>query len=693
MRNNKLFDSIWATVERANKLYLRQRALHKDYIALAEPNKPFICTDKGTVKRRATLELYADFIDDFYKSREQDDEEAEHIEIDTSSTESIHSAILNIMVPLLPLVATASSDTDLFSLGLDSLTVFKIVKTIRASTGLQDKLSPRHLYANPTLAKFSEAVAKLVKSKNAGAEQDIDAHRFRRTIEQYKARRPIKMNPINHNIQNVYMGMNFYFPLREDVSFEEAFAKLQAGLRRTFEFIPALEGKIMLTPEGEVGYKKKDLQVSMPSLASSAVSDPSSKPRQLRFKDLSDILPSFNDLRDAGFVASVIKDELVLDCPPYPVYPADVMVSQANFVKGGCILSTNFSHECMDGQGGLVAIRAWAENCRFLDGDKSATCSWLDPESFNHSLPEILHEQEGWARPAEEIDPKVWNFLPFFPPDSEVRRKQIEPIEPGQLPLIVPHNYNVWPAPTDGRFLTTTMFIIPPEKVELLQQEANSSLADGEKALSISNTIQAFYWRAAVKARYQVAKNQGRSFGPDEITIMESVTDGRSYFSALLPSSYMGGMLIHNRSHLPLDTLCSPQTNVGTVASLIRKSAARITPQLFHDAFTLLQSLPDFDVTRFGTASMGLDHMHFLLSNALLFQLDEISFGDGFFAEQGIPVSMRPQVERASGVSRFFVIYPMRRDGGVEMVLGTFPEELEALKSDPEFSKYATHMG
>jgi len=30
----------------------------------------------------------------------------------------------------------------------------------------------------------------------------------------------------------------------------------------------------------------------------------------------------------------------------------------------------------------------------------------------------------------------------------------------------------------------------------------------------------------------------------------------------------------------------------------------------------------------------------------------------------------------------------MRKDGGVELVLGTLPEELEMLKKDEEFTKY-----
>jgi hypothetical protein len=50
---------------------------------------------------------------------------------------------------------------------------------------------------------------------------------------------------------------------------------------------------------------------------------------------------------------------------------------------------------------------------------------------------------------------------------------------------------------------------------------------------------------------------------------------------------------------------------------------------------------------------------------------------------------MRPQIERGHRRFRFLVIYPKRKDGGVELVLGTLPEELKMLRTDEEFTKYA----
>ena len=704
-RDNELFDSIWSTVEKANTLSLQKSRLQRDYITFAEPDKPFVRTDKGTVKRRATLALYDNYIERFYSSR---GEESDAIAVDASSVESIMDSIRQFLGSLLPAIHEASPDTDMFSLGLDSLLVFRAVNTIRAAMGLQDKLAPRHLYANPTLDKFSAALARLAaeaRKTNGTAADDLvsdDVAKMKKMIEKHKARLSFKLNPFDYVNPNHYMGLNFFFALRKGISFEQAFANLQEGLRRTMQLIPALDGKMMVCSEQEIGYKKGDLRLTIPLLPSSASSDSdrmdtSMGPRQLVYKDLSHVLPPFEELRDAGFVPSAFKDELVLEDNTFPPLPADILIAQANFIEGGCILATNFHHCCLDGIGVMIALKVWAESCRYLQGDMSATCSWLDPESFNHSLPEILYEQEGYARPAHEVDPGVWGFLPFLPPEepSENHRNGTIETEKSRLPKeealppapLFPRRF-VWPPPPVQDGLSTTMFLIPPENVQKLKQEVHADPEAIGAVTSISDIMQAFFWRSAIKARHRVAKElRGETFGPDEISVLELPVDGRPYFSSLLPSTYMGSMLILNRPNMAIETLCSPETSIGRVAYLLREAAARIKPSLVHDAFTLLQSLPDY--SRFTTACMGLSGMHAMISNLMLFQTSEISFGDEFFADGGSPKAMRPQIERGHKRFRFLVIYPMRNDGGVELVLGTSPEELRMLKTDEEFTKYA----
>jgi aryl carrier-like protein len=635
------------------------------------------------------LALYSDYIERFYGSR---NDEAARFPVDADSIESIQDAIRKILASSLPAVHKAGLDEDLFALGLDSLGVFAAIKSIRASLGLQQELGPRHLYANPTLAKFSGVLEKLAakgstKSASRGS-GDNGSNPIARMIAINGSRQSFRLNALDYVNPNHYMGLNFYLPLREGVSFEQVFSLLQQGLNRTLELIPAISGKMMQCSEQEVGYKKGELCVTIPPLSMSA-----NFANRLIYNDLSQTLPSFGELQKTGFLPSTVKDELVLPDDTFPKMPADILVAQANFVEGGCIIAVNLNHCCLDAVGVMVFSKAWAENCRYLQGDSSATCDLYDPESFNHSLPEILHELEGYSRPVEEVDLGTWGFLPFTPPDHVLEQHENSIAKSGGLQegaLPPPPKYplhSVWPLPSAERVLDSTMFLITPENLEKLKSDVSAD--SGTKDItSTSDIVQAFFWRAAIRARYRVAKElRGETFGSEEMSILELPTDGRPYFSSQLPPTYMGSMLVLNRSSMSIETLCSPQTSIARIAQLLRSAASRITPSLVHDAFTLLQSLPDYD--RFSTANMGLSHMHAMISNMMLFQPNEISFGDTFFSNGGSPESMRPQLERGNGRFRFLVIFPMRKDGGLELVMGTFPEEREMLETDDEFTRYA----
>lgn len=667
-------------MQEANSQSRHKNQLLRDFITFSEPDKPFIRTDKGTIKRAATLALYKDYIERFYDSRSDD---LANFSVDTSSLESIQSDLRDILASSLPAIQQASINDDLFELGLDSLGVFGAIKAIKAATGLKEQLAPRHLYANPTIALLSKVVAELVSAKIEACSRATSAEEsMKRMMAECRSRQSFKLNSLDYVNPNHYMGLVFYFPLQDGVRFEQVFSNLQDGLNRTLDLIPALGGKMMNCSEQEIGYSRGDLCVTIPPL-----SLPGFSHNRLIYNDLSEKLPSFDVLREGGFVPSAFRDDAVLPDDPFPKMPADILVAQANFVKGGCVLAVNMNHCCLDGIGVMVALRAWAENCRYLQGDASATCEWYDPESFNHSLPEILHEQEGWAKELHNVHPHTWGILPFHAPEK------IQTVESRAAKSVLPPPpkytlHTVWPLPRAERTLNTTVFEMSAESVRRLKNEVVSDPHTQHTAISISDIVQAFLWRSAIRARYHVAKkHNGESFDASEMSILELPTDGRPYFSSQLPSTYMGSMLVMNRSSMSVETLCSSETSLALIAHLLREGAARITPSVIHDAFTILQSLPDH--SRFSTANMGLDHMHAMISNLMLFQTREISFGNAFFGNEGSPEMMRPQVERGNGRFRFLIVSPMKRDGSVELVLGTFPEELEWLNQDDEFTKYA----
>ncbi len=351
------------------------------------------------------------------------------------------------------------------------------------------------------------------KTNGRGSDDPVDGNlaKVKKLMDKHRSRLSQKMNPFDLTV-NFYVGTNFFFPLRKGVSFAQAFARLQQGLRRAMELIPELEGKVIACSEQEIGYKKGDLRITLPPLPSTATSDSDSTssstgPKQLVYKDVSQILPSFEELRDAGFISSALKDDLLLDGLPTP--PSDVFNAQANFVRRRLYRRRQLPPHMCRWLWCRNCSQGLAESCRYVQGDTSATCSWLDPESLNRSLPYILYEQEGYARPAHEVDPATWGYVVFPPPKelgtgngngngtAKAGALATKPVLPPSL--TVPRDFFWQPAPDEGPRLRSTTFLIPPENVQKLRQEV---IADPEiegVITSINDIVQAFFWRAAIK--------------------------------------------------------------------------------------------------------------------------------------------------------------------------------------------------
>ncbi|CZS79749.1 unnamed protein product [Fusarium graminearum] len=726
-----LFNSIWAVVERANSLSLHKNQLHRDYVAFSEADKPFIRTDKRTIKRRATMALYEDYIQRFYQSRTEDDSgdgaaAIGFITVDTSSLDSTTRAVRHVLASIVPVVKDSPADADMFTLGFDSLLVFRATKTIAAVTGLGGKFSPRNFYAGPTIEAIVATVMRLASERRAMLidgtvasspteqhQQDPKEVMMSTLIKRHKAVLSSKLGPMDLFGGNMYEGINVFIPLCPDVPFKQAYKVLQRGLVRAMEIVPDLAGKVIPCSEHEIGYKKGDLRLSLPPLPSTVLGMTApEEPRQLRFKDLSSVLPSYAEQKVSGFLTSAYPDELLTTCPAFPSLPADVCNIQANFIEGGCVLAFNVHHHALDGVGLLIALTVWAECCRFVQGDQSATCTWLHPESLNRDMLSVLYELEGFAKPASEIDPKVWGFLPYADPALNGKdataanghgtepRTEKAPLsrnlpEPPRLP---PCEH--WPpkARLDGRTLAASTFLISAEKLKRLQESVElaeatdperQSLSNESVSLSLGDVLQAFFWRAAVRAR-----RRPENTSADDTSIIEMPTDVRPYFSAHLPPTYMANSVIMNRQHVSVSKLCSSETTIYEVAQICREARTRIDQELVHDAFGLLHTIQDNSPGNHATAFLGQgiqDGPHSLFNNMMLFHAKDIgAFGGNIF---DAPNAVRVQMDWLNKAFRSLFILPIRDDGGVELLLGTFPEELDAMRNDEEFMQFAEFLG
>ena len=171
-----MLKSIWKTVQKANAIAPTQAQIHQNHVLFADPDKPFIRTDKGTIKRQATVAFYAREIDQFYDSRE--DQYAEEIlaRIDLGSLDSIASGVLK-LISRIAQVGHLGMQDNVFAAGLDSLMVFRVLGALRGvlrNSGTEcekrvNELKPYFVYANATVQKLSSAFYELYHSAdNAG---------------------------------------------------------------------------------------------------------------------------------------------------------------------------------------------------------------------------------------------------------------------------------------------------------------------------------------------------------------------------------------------------------------------------------------------------------------------------------------------------------------------------------------------
>ncbi|KAL3420250.1 L-aminoadipate-semialdehyde dehydrogenase (nonribosomal peptide synthetase) [Phlyctema vagabunda] len=149
-------ESIWETVKIANIEAPAHAQLYKDYIMFASPDKPFPLAGKGTVLRNETLKLYQEEIDNIYQQADREIG-ADDVDFDGSSLETVALSICNLLPDSLKDQKIGAQD-DFFAAGLDSLSVFSLVRNLRAVVNQDDSISASTIYGNPTIEKLSRAV-------------------------------------------------------------------------------------------------------------------------------------------------------------------------------------------------------------------------------------------------------------------------------------------------------------------------------------------------------------------------------------------------------------------------------------------------------------------------------------------------------------------------------------------------------
>lgn len=162
----RLLEEIWPFVEKANKQSPSHGRIQRDMVLFTTADRPMPRAGKGTVQRQATVHLYKADLDNLYESSKIElpaEGEIKPIIETVGVSDAVKTIVSNATDINLDEVAP---DANLFDLGLDSLQVINVTRNINkflVSVGKPPSMSPRLVYAEPTLAAIANAVAALRK--------------------------------------------------------------------------------------------------------------------------------------------------------------------------------------------------------------------------------------------------------------------------------------------------------------------------------------------------------------------------------------------------------------------------------------------------------------------------------------------------------------------------------------------------
>ncbi|RDW77667.1 hypothetical protein BP6252_05720 [Coleophoma cylindrospora] len=197
-----LQESAWEFVKAANAQAPAHAQVHKDYVMYTTPEKPFVLAPKGSVLRSETIKIYEAEIDNFYKEAESRTP-VDGVELDLTSLETVADGIGKLFKGMLG--HDIAPQDDAFSAGLDSLSVFSILRNLRAALNkgqvpeqASKKLTANTIYGNPTIEQLSKAFYGIVRPETVN-EKDVEQETLKIMgclLEKYTSGLPKRQAPI-----------------------------------------------------------------------------------------------------------------------------------------------------------------------------------------------------------------------------------------------------------------------------------------------------------------------------------------------------------------------------------------------------------------------------------------------------------------------------------------------------------------
>ncbi|KAK5988350.1 Trichothecene 3-O-acetyltransferase [Cladobotryum mycophilum] len=443
-------------------------------------------------------------------------------------------------------------------------------------------------------------------------------------------------------LNNIYTHVCLCFEVSDSSSYTAIFSRLQNGLGELAASFPWIAGQVINegAGDGNTGvFKVKSF-----------------KTPQLIINDLRQdaSMPSMSEIKAARFPFRMLDETVLGPRKTLPDRIADdfpVLILQANIITGGLLLDILGEHGMMDIAGQDQIIHLLAKACRsepFTSDELSAG---------NLSRRTIIPIFEDDYAPGPELKHQIVKKIQGVRSSDEEKQAA---------------------TPPRCRWVYFGFHI---KALAAIKSLAMNNKGNCTQYVTTNDALCAFIWQSIIRSRMS-------RLGPEMLTTTFARTvDVRRYLG--IPKEYPG--ILQNMTYNSYTTqqLVQDET-LGSIASDLR---AAVDPDTCDISFrtramaTLLERSPDKNVISM-TASLD-QSMNIIMSSWASIKCPTEDFGP----ELGQPEAVRiPSFLPVEGM--FYLLPEMERyGGGLIAGLCIRDDDLEDLKEDVEWTKYATYIG
>ena len=456
--------------------------------------------------------------------------------------------------------------------------------------------------------------------------------------EQDPATETHPLSPLDHVMPRHHVPKLLYFAT--DATADAITTTLHIGLAKTLAAMPVLSGSIGPATHAR---QKGTMTIQGPYYTADDI---------LTTEDLSDVY-DYEELRAKHFPTDMLAPEHIT--PDLAGKPRQVMLAQANFLRGGLLLFFAVHHCVMDEVGLFNTLKVWSTFCRGDDGSLLVQPEWLDREPLMNGA--------GGGR------------LEDHPTYKLLGDKETEAIANGSAKLP-----EYFAASSDAG---TAIFFISDRSLEALKRAATQ---EGSQ-VSTNDALCAFVWRHITAARRtRSADDHGETLSNFNMTV-----NARSRCSPPISPCYCGNAVAISKARAPLSKLLSRDpSDIAETAVLIRNSVLAVGDAYIKDVIQMIRSIPD--IGRLAPQAPHTDEEYVGCSSWAKQPYYSLDWGD---VVGGTCQRVRWRRIRTDGV---FVIFPhidpttpgsASKEGGLEICLGLRQEHLQRLRDIEEFREFA----